>query len=438
MSTNRGAIQSLFLLAFASLLTAGIAPAAVASASQAGPAPKTTMISFMIWGDPAEKKAYDALVSAFTDRNPDVKVELVYMPSIQAHQQRLAMDFAVGTPTDVFLLNYRRYAQFAAGLFEPLDGYVAKSATMKIDAFYPQAIAPFYWKGKLVGIPQNISSLVVYYNKTLFDGAGVPYPSADWTWDDFVRTAKALTKDTDGDGEIDQFGLGTEAIMFRTLPFIWQNGGEIMDDPVSPRRLTLDAPATREALQWFVDLQTKHHVVPNMVQEKAEASASRFLRGTMGMYFDSRRGVPLYRTIKTFDWDVAPLPRGKKPAGILHSDGYFMAASSLHKAAAWRFIEFANSPEGQTIIAQTGRTVPSLRAVAESPAFLDPKEKPASGRVFLDVIPSIRAVPVTEMWGDIESQVSQEIERAYHGNVALDEAIRLSIERTAAFFPRSE
>jgi multiple sugar transport system substrate-binding protein len=438
MSTHRRAFQGLFLLLLAVSFASGTAPFLVASSSHAAQAPKATTISFMIWGDPAEKKAYDRLVSEFTARNPDVKVELVYMPSLAAHQQRLAMDFVVGTPSDVFLVNYRRYAQFSAGLFEPLDKYVAKSATMKLDAFYPEAIAPFYWRGKLVGIPQNISSLVVYYNKNLFDAAGIPYPTSEWTWDDFVRTARAFTKDANGDGEIDQFGLGTDAIMFRTLPFIWQNGGELMDDPVAPRRLTLDSPATREALQWFVDLQMKHHVVPNMVQEKAEISASRFLRGTMGMFLDSRRGVPLYRTIKTFDWDVAPLPRGKKPAGILHADGYFMASASRNKAAAWRFIEFANSPPGQTIVAQTGRTVPSLRAVAESPAFLDSAQKPRSSRVFLDVIPHIRAVPVMEIWPDIEAQVSQEIERAYHGNATLDEAILVSIERTTAWFPRSE
>ena len=400
-------------------------------------APNTGSISFMIWGDPVEKKAYDSLITAFGQKHPEIKVELVYTPNQLSYLQRLAIDFAAGTPADVFLLNYRRYANYAAkGLFEPLDDYVAASKLVRTGDFYPEALRSYYWQGKLLAIPQNISSLVVYYNKSLFDEAGIPYPKDDWTWDQFIQTAKKLTKDTNGDGASDQYGLGTEAVFFRVAPFIWQNGGEIFDNPEAPTGLTLNAPATREAIEWFIDLSRKHRIVPDMFAEKAEPSVSRFLRGTMGMYFDSRRGVPIYRTIKSFDWDVAPLPRGKVPAGILHTDAFFMPKSSRNKSAAWTFIEYASTPEGQSILAATGRTVPSLKAIANSPAFLDPTRKPAHSQVFLDVIPHIRAVPVMENWPDIEGQVGEEVERCYHGLTTVDEAIRLATERTAGFFPK--
>jgi multiple sugar transport system substrate-binding protein len=142
----------------------------------------------------------------------------------------------------------------------------------------------------------------------------------------------------------------------------------------------------------------KHHVVPDAIQEAAEESESRFLNGRLGMFLNSRRGVPSYREIEGFDWDVAPLPQKKQRAGILHSDAYCMAAASDNKDAAWAFIEFANSVEGQTIVAKSGRTVPSLKAVAESPAFLDPTTKPSRARVFLDFTPDIRGVPIMETW----------------------------------------
>ena len=134
---------------------------------------------------------------------------------------------------------------------------------IKAGDFYEEAILPYMWNRTLMCLPQNLSSLVVYYNKNLFDAAGLAYPSDDWTWDDFVSTAKALTKDTDGDGLTDQFGIGTEASIFRLAPMIWQNGGDIVDDPVNPKRLTLDTPAAKEALQWFIDLQVKHKVMPD-------------------------------------------------------------------------------------------------------------------------------------------------------------------------------
>ncbi|HET9223194.1 MAG TPA: extracellular solute-binding protein, partial [Roseiflexaceae bacterium] len=246
--------------------------------------------------------------------------------------------------------------------------------------------------------------------------------------------ARALTRDTDGDGAVDQHGLGTEASIFRVAPFIWQNGGDLVDNPTAPTKLALDTPAARQAIQWFAELQTKHRVAPDRTQEQAEASESRFQNGRLGMFLNSRRGVPTYRTITGFDWDVAPLPQGRQRAGILHSDAYCMPSVSKQKAATWPFIEFANSAEGQTIIAGSGRTVPSLKAVAESPAFLDPSVKPQNSRVFLDVIPYIRGVPVMETWVDIEDTVGKEIERAFYGEATVDEAIEAAYERTAEFF----
>jgi multiple sugar transport system substrate-binding protein len=389
----------------------------------------------MIFGDPAEKAAYESLLRAFNQRHPQIKVNLIHIPSQNDYRQRLVADFAAGTPSDVVLLNYRRYAPFAAkGVLQPLGQYLATSTLIKRSDFYPKALRPFYWQTDLMCIPQNLSSLVVYYNKVLFDQAGVSYPSPDWNWDDFLAAAQALTKDTNGDGITDQYGLGTEASIFRAAPFVWQHGGDIVDDPFAPTKLTLDAPASQEALQWFVDLQVRHHVAPDRVQEQAEDSESRFMNGRMGMFLNSRRGVPTYREAAKFDWDVAPLPWGERRAGILHSDAYCMAAASKNKPAAWTFIEFANSPEGQTIVAQSGRTVPSLRSVAESPAFLDPNTKPANSRVFLDVIRYVRAVPVMDTWPDIEDLVGEEIERAFYGEASVDEAIKTATANTQEYF----
>jgi multiple sugar transport system substrate-binding protein len=283
-------------------------------------------------------------------------------------------------------------------------------------------------------IPQNLSSLVVYYNKYLFDQAGLAYPNSDWNWDDFLATAKTLTRDSDGDGAIDQYGLGTEVSIFRLAPFVWQNGGELVDNPAAPTRLALDTPAARAAVEWFVDLQLKHHVTPDAVQEQAESSESRFQNGRLGMFLNSRRGTPTYRQITTFDWDVAPLPQGQQQAGILHADAYCMPTSSQNKAATWTFIEFANSPEGQTIVVRSGRTVPSLKSIAESPAFLDPQARPGNSRVFLEVIPVIRAVPIMETWVDIEDLAGKELERAYYGQATVDEVIAAMTERAGEFF----
>jgi multiple sugar transport system substrate-binding protein len=392
-------------------------------------------VSLMVFGDPAELAAYQKLVAAFEARYPGIQVELRHVASQGDYQKQLVTAFSAGAEPDVMLLNYRRFLQFAArGGLEPVGPYLDKSQALQAADLYPQALEAFQWDGKTWCVPQNISSLVIYYNRGLFDAAGLSYPAAGWTWDDFLRTARALTRDLDGDGQIDQYGAGVSPELFRLAPFLWQNNADLVDDPAQPTRLTLDSPAALEAFQWFVDLQVREHIVPDAAAEQAEPSENRFMNGRLAMFFNSRRGVPTYRMVTGLDWDVAPLPVGVLAAGILHSDAYCLAANARDKDSAWALIEFANSVDGQTIMAGTGRTVPSLRQVAESPAFLDPEQSPASSRVFLEAIPLLRRVPLLPEWPSIEETANREIERAFYGQVTVLEAAQSAITTTLPYF----
>ncbi|MCB8972095.1 MAG: sugar ABC transporter substrate-binding protein [Ardenticatenaceae bacterium] len=397
--------------------------------------PAQQTVSFMVSGDPAERQAYLDLVAAFHETHPEIVVEVTHIPSGSDYRNRLSTEFAAGTPPDVTLMNYRRFGQFAAnGLLEPLGPYLAESDLIQPDDFYPITIDAFTWDDVITCIPQNISSLVVYYNQDMFDAAGVAYPADDWTWDDFVKTAVALTQDFDNDGTIDQYGLGVEASLYRLAPFVWQNGGVIVNSEEFPTRLTLTPPPPQAALQWFVDLRQVHGVVPDLVEEAAQDSESRFVGGSTAMFLDSRRATPTFREIGGFVWDVAPLPHNQAVAGVLHSDAYCLSSTTQNKEAAWTFIEFANSFEGQTIIAGSGRTVPSLIAVAESDAFLDPGKLPARSRVWLDTASTLRLVPIISTWEEIESTASEEIERAFYGDISVEEAALLIDTRTEEYF----
>lgn len=399
------------------------------------PQQETQPVTFMITGDPSERDAYIELVDAFESAHPEVNVEITHIPSGSAYRDRVATDFAAGSPPDITLWNYRRYAGFAAeGLFEPLGPYLNKSNLIRQNDFFPIAIQAFTWQGELMCIPQNISSLVVYYNKDLFDAAGVSYPADNWTWDDFVETAKALTLDLDHDGVMDQYGLGTEISLYRLAPFVWQNKAVIVDDTADPNRLTLTRPPSLEALQWFVDLRQVHGVLPDRVEEESMDSESRFVAGLTAMFLNSRVGTPSYREIEAFTWDVAPLPRGKTSAGVLHSDAYCLSSAAKDKEAAWTFIEFANSFEGQSIIARSGRTVPSLIAVAESEAFLDPNQLPANSSIWVETASILQMVPVINTWQEIESATNEELERAVYGEISAEEAANLSFIRTEEYF----
>jgi multiple sugar transport system substrate-binding protein len=395
-------------------------------------------VSFMVFGEPEELKAYRNVIAAFEEEEPGVTVNLVEASDRNDLIARLSTAFAGGAPPDLFLLNYRFYGQFAVrGVLEPIEERVDSSDVFEQEDFYEQALDAFRFDGTLTCLPQNISSLVVYYNRDLFREAGVEEPKAGWTWNDMVVKATALTKDADKDGSAEQHGLGIEPSMIRLAPFVWSNGGEIVDDVESPTRFTLDTPEAHEAMQSFFDLR-RIQVIPTEEEIEAEDDEARFQNGRTAMVLSSRRATPAFRTITAFDWDIAPLPQHDQPAGILHSDAYCMTKASENKDAAWRFMEFALGPEGQRITAESGRTVPSLKDVANSDAFLDPDAKPASSRVFLDTIPVIRRVPNVSTWPEIEDVTGGILEGGLYEGVSTETVAQQLDEQTREIFARAE
>ena len=396
-------------------------------------------VSFLVFGDPEEIAAYREVIAAYENAQPDVNVKLIEASDRDDLIARLSTSFAGGTPPDLFLLNYRFYGQFAArGVLEPVESRVDDSDVFEQEDFYDQAMDAFRFGGTLTCLPQNISSLVVYYNRDLFRQAGVAEPKEGWTWDDMVAAAKKLTKDSNGDGKAEVYGLGVEASIIRVAPFVWSNGGELVDDENAPTGFELETPEAIDAMQKFFDLRREHLVIPSEQEVEAEDDETRFQNGREAMVLSSRRATPTFRTITAFDWDVAALPKHAEQAGILHSDAYCMTKASGNKDAAWAFMEFALGEEGQRITALSGRTVPSLKSVAQSNAFLDPSLKPAHSEVFLDTIPVIQRVPTISTWPEIEDASGAILEGGLYKGVPADQVAKQLAERTAPMFERAE
>lgn len=384
------------------LLTATLLPAGAAEP-----------LRLQAFGDPAELAAYKELIAAFRAATPGVEVEFIPVGKQRDHMTKLTTGFSGGNPPDLFLINFRRFGQFAAkGVLEPLGPALTARGKFREGDFYEQALEAFRHNGALMCTPQNVSSLVTYYNLTLFKQAGLPLPTATWNWADFMRAAKALTRDTNGDGKTDVYGLGFEPTVIRLAPFIWQAGGEVVDNLERPTRFTLDTPAALEALN-FVRSWSTAKVVPPLVENKSEDHESRFARGGLGMILHSRRYTATLRGVPNLDWDVAPLPRHKQAATVLHADAYCMAKASSNKDAALRFVEFALGDVGAGIVARSGRTVPAKKSVSLGPDFLDPKVRPYSAKVFLDSIAQIRRTPNIAAWNEIETRAEPLVEDWY-------------------------
>ncbi len=413
-----------------------------------------TTIRFAFWGDPAEQAAYERVIAGFEAGNPDIDVEVDYTPGQSDYYKKMTTDFAAGEPPDLFLINYRTMGQYAAaGALEPAAPYLAASETLDAADYAPVAMDAFRGgDGEQLCMPQNVSSLVVYYNADLFAANGGPVPEAGWTWDEFTAAAQTLTQDTDGDGVTDIYGVAVEPSMYRMASFVWSAGGEVVDDVDHPTTLTLDTPEALGGLERFVSLGVNGlNVVPSAEEVAAEEDQDRFMRGGAAMFFQSRRPVPTLREIEGFSWDVAPLPIINEAATVLHSDAFCMAEVATDNEAVWAFVEYAAGVEGQEILAETGRIVPVLGSVAERQVFLagTPLEPaanpeaaevglpPANSRVFIDNIPNIHRLPAISTWTEVEDAFNAEFDQAFYAPIDIPAAVGRATANSEDAFDRA-
>ncbi|HEX2416843.1 MAG TPA: extracellular solute-binding protein, partial [Micromonosporaceae bacterium] len=242
-------------------------------------------VRMLVFGAPEELAAYRTLVKAYQEAAPGERVQLVEASDRTDLITRLGTSIAGGAPPDVALINYRFYGQFAARkALEPLAERLKSSNRLDTGDFYPQALEAFRWQGTQVCLPQNVSSLAVYYNQDLFQRYQIPEPRPDWTWNDLITTATALTRDaggrvvkgteSEGTSRVAVYGLGVEPTVIRVAPFVWSAGGDLVDDPDRPTRFRFDSPKARTALRDFLDLRLAYGVVPTDEEVESEDDES--------------------------------------------------------------------------------------------------------------------------------------------------------------------
>ncbi len=382
-------------------------------------------ISFQVTGDPEETRAYKELAQSYKQETGRT-VTVVEVPERDVHLAKLTTGFSAGRAPDVFLLNYRYLGGFAERkVIDPAGPRLDSSDAFAREDFFPLPLEAFEYDGELQCIPQNASSLAVYYNADAFREAGIEPPGDSWTYDEFAAAAEKLT----GDG---RHGVGIDLSTIRAAPWVWAAGGDLVDDETNPTRFEFDTPEGRRGLEHVLALR-RNGWAPSADEVDAKGVDDRFLEGSLGMFLSSRRDVPVLRTITDFEWDVAPFPTDVEPASVLHSDGFCMAKGDKADAA-WKWVEYALGAKGQEVLAASGRSVPSLRAVAESPVFLDADEPPASSKVFVDALSQMHKLPVTPNWVDVEGRTDDVLESLYYGKLGLDAGLTRLAEETDGKF----
>jgi multiple sugar transport system substrate-binding protein len=335
----------------------------------AGIARADTEITYQFWGSPQEVEVWNRIARSFEASHQGVKVK-VEASDWDSYWEKLKVKMAGGTPPDVFAMDAPLFKDWQSrGVLLNLKPYIDKTPGI-FDGVYPVTLKAYQTPDGMYGLPRDFQTIVLYYNKDMFDTAHIAYPTDAWTWDDLRKAARTLTLDKNGDGVTDQWGFWDEGYDMEPLwgALLWSYGGEVVD-PESGKTL-IGSPQSTAALSFLTDMWLKDKSMPTEQQLK-QFGTDGFFAGVAAMGVSGHWTVPDYIQA-SFKWAVAPLPKG--PAGrvtSVNSAGFVIAKDSKHPDEAWEFVKYAFSDKGQAELAAIGLAVPVRKSVAESPAYLD-------------------------------------------------------------------
>src|SRR5512141_538365 len=401
----------MFVLVIASLILTACGGGAQPAASS-GP----VTISMMMWGDPAELDVWNQIVADFHQAKPNITVK-VEVSDWDSDWTKLKTLLSAETPPDVFAMDAPLYLDYQSrGVLLNLQPYLDKNPGL-LNGVYPQTLDAYKTPDGMYGLPRDFQTVVLFYNKDMFDAAGVAYPTADWTYDDLRAAAKQLTKDSNNDGKTDQFGMYSDLWDMELIwsEAIWAYGGDIIS--ADHTQTLIGEPKAREAWQLFHDMMFVDKSWPTTTTA-GEYGGDPFLAGVAAMTSIGHWAVPGYADAK-FKWDVAPMPKG--PAGqatSVNSAGFVVGKASKNPDAAFEFLKYVMSEPAQTRLAQLGFACPVLQSVAESDAFLK-QDTAINEKVFLDSLAFARMKPVFKGYDEWASAIGDGMATVWTGEAEL-------------------
>lgn len=367
-----------------------------------------TVIQFSSWGSQSEIAILKPILAEFEKENPDIKVDFIHIP--QNYFQKLHLLFASNLAPDVVFINNLYLPIYAnAGVLIDLGNREQETGNRNI--FYAKALKALSYNGKLYAIPRDVSNLVIYYNKDLFDKYNIQYPNKYWTFNDFLAIAKKLTKDTNNDGKPDVWGVSFEEDLYYYLPYLMSEGGGALSDDLNEN--IFSSPQSQKGLKFYADLRNKYKVAPKKSDSASETMAQMFLQQKIVMHLCGRWMVPKYRTDAKFDWDVINFPSGDKGSIVaLDASGWAVTKSSKHKNEAYKLIKYLSSKESIEKFTKSGLIVPARIDVSKD--FAKETFKPKSNNIFIDVIKTSKPTPVSVNYSEIQDEIKEKTQYLFN------------------------
>jgi multiple sugar transport system substrate-binding protein len=343
---------SIFLLLILLLSACG------GSTSQSSSSSPVTL-RYAIW-DKNQAPALQQMINAFEKSNPNIIVKLEVTPWAD-YWTKLETAATGGSVADVFWMNGPNLIKYASnGILLPLNDQIAAD---KVDlSVYPQSLVDLYsYQGKHYGLPKDFDTIGLWYNKQLFDAAGVKYPDDTWTWDTLTQAAKKLTNPAKGVWGI----AATSETQAGYYNLVLQNGGYILSQ--DKKSSGYDRPETIEAIKFWMSL-IKNGDSPTAQQLTDTTYRNMFEAGKVAMIYDgSWSAVEYGQNQYTKDKvDVAVMPKGKQRATVIHGLATMISANTKYPQQAWEFIKYLGSKEAARINAASGIGMPAYQGTQQA------------------------------------------------------------------------
>lgn len=318
---------------------------------------KTKLTVFLYMND-HEQQVYEGMIEKFKEAHADEISDIEVQISTQDnYATTLTGMMTANDLPDIFYVGPESVKNYVD------NGYLAdltpllSSANISTDDL-PQDILSYYkydgtttGDGNIYALPKDASTFAYAYNKDLFDAAGLAYPDPNkpYTYDEFVEVLQALTKDTNGDGEIDQWGASF-ADIYMLYQFIWSNGASFTSE--DGKTVTVSDPKFVDALQKYVDLTLKYNVTPTVEQDVALGPYQRWIAGQTAFYAAGTWDVASFMDPDTFPyaWDLCCYPTLSTGVSYTWNGtvGFCISESSQNKELALQLISYLSTdPDGQ-------------------------------------------------------------------------------------------
>jgi multiple sugar transport system substrate-binding protein len=417
MKGKRRRLSGRRLLAAAVLLLAPLSACGIFSSPS--DVDSDTVIVALPSDNPADIELRQTLAKEFMKEHPDIKVQVQVLPS-NGYNTKIFATTAAGNPPDIFnsgdiIIPTIVQKDYAYDLHE----FVAKE-NYDLSAFYPEVIDGMTFEGKLVGLTDNWDTQVMYYNRDLFDKAGLDYPDATWTWDDFTSAARQLTS---GEGPRKIYGAAHGFWFAPVFDQIWMYGGDVLSKDGTD--CVLDSPEAVAAVQSIADLVAEG-TIPSWQQLEGQGPLQFLLAGRAAMAIDAGRWGAYELREGRVDWAVAPLPKGPKGrANFFHLAIYAITKNSDNPESAWEFLKFMVSEEAIKLASDNMQGIPSRPDMVKDPDFRNSPliKEHNTLQPFLESLPTAHSAPYVADFEEYLDAFDVGTQRVWQGNISADEGL---------------